>query len=297
MSLRQLQTFVRLAESRSYSDAARALDVPTSSVSRAITALELDLGVKLFERTTRRLALTPLGRTYYEHVSRALAELREGERKVGEQHREPGGEVRVTASADLDDGFFARCLARFSMAHPKIRVTCTLSNDYADLIADGIDLAVRVADGLPDSSLVARPLGRYRAHLVASPDYVARRGLPRSVSDLARHDCVVNAPRGRARWTLTGPEGTESVDVIGKIAADDLRFARALLLAGAGIGVLAIAPGGGEKADGEPWVRVLPEHTLAAPTLYVVAPSSRRMPARVALLRDHLVASYADARP
>lgn len=295
MNLTQLHTFVRLAEAKSFSDAARALNVPTSSVSRAIAALERELGAKLFERTTRRLALTPLGRTYHLHVARALEELREGERKVGEQHREPRGEVRIAASGDLDDGFLARCLTSFSLAHPRIAVRCIVSNTYVDLVAEGIDLALRVADGLPDSSLVARPLGHYRAHLMASPSYVARRGLPSSVADLLHHDCVVNAPHGRARWTLRGPAGEESVDVTGAMAADDLRISAAMVDAGAGVGVVVTAPGSSTR-ESTTLVRVLPDHTLAAPTLYLVAPAGKRPPARVALLREHLVRAYASAR-
>src|SRR5262245_35378139 len=112
------------------------------------------------------------------------------------------------------------------------------------------DLALRVAEGLPDSSLVARPLGRYRAWLVASSDYLARRGDPKRPADLARHDCILAVPRdGAARWVLVGPHGEHTVEVHGRLAADDLRFARDLVLAGAGIGVLPIAPGASEAHD------------------------------------------------
>lgn len=293
MNLSHIRAFVRVAEARSFSEAARALDVPTSSISRAIAALESDLGAKLFERTTRRIALTALGRTYYEHASRALSELAEGERRVGELQRDPRGEVRITAPGDLDDGFFARCLADLATAHPRIRVTCVLTNRYVDLIAEGFDLALRVAEDLPDSSLVARPLGRYRAWFVASPDYLARRGHPKVPADLARHDCILNVPReGASTWVLVGPDGEERVEVRGRLAADDLRFVRDLVLAGAGIGVLPIAPGAREPDDAR-LVRVLPQFTLRAPTLFVVVPSAKRLASRVALVRQFLVSAYA----
>ena len=295
MNLGRVQAFVRVAELKSFTEAARSLDLPTSSISRAITALETELGAKLFERTTRRLALTPLGRTYYEHASRALAELSEGERRVGELQRDPRGEVRITAPGDLDDGFLARCLSEFAALHPRIRVTTVLTNRFVDLIGEGIDLALRVAEGLPDSSLVARPLGRYRAFLVASPEYEERRGLPERPEDLSRHECILTvASEGGSRWVLIGPKGEEAVEVKGRLVADDLRFVRDLVIAGAGIGVLALAPGAREPDDAR-LVRVLPRYTLRAPTLFAVVPSTKRLASRVSVLRDFLVSAYAAA--
>jgi DNA-binding transcriptional LysR family regulator len=295
MNLGRVQAFVRVAELKSFTEAARSLDLPTSSISRAITALETELGAKLFERTTRRLALTPLGRTYYEHASRALAELSEGERRIGELQRDPRGEVRITAPGDLDDGFLARCLSEFAALHPRIRVTTVLTNRFVDLIGEGIDLALRVAEGLPDSSLVARPLGRYRAFLVASPEYEERRGLPERPEDLSRHECILTvASEGGSRWVLIGPKGEEAVEVKGRLVADDLRFVRDLVIAGAGIGVLALAPGAREPDDAR-LVRVLPRYTLRAPTLFAVVPSTKRLASRVSVLRDFLVSAYAAA--
>ena len=293
MNLIHLAAFTRVVDTGSFSAAARALQVPTSSVSRSVAALEADLGVQLFERTTRLVTPTALGLTFAEHARRAIAELEEGERRVGELQHEPRGEVRITAPGDLDDGFFARCLVRFSAAHPRIRVTGQITNRYVDLVSEGVDMAMRVADALPDSSLVARRLGRYRGWLVASPEYLTRRGHPRTVADLARHDCVLTGTReGVARWTLVGPAGDETVEVKGRIAVDDLCVARDLMLASAGIGVLPIAPGAAEPHD-LGLVRVLPQWTLHTPSLFVVVPSAKRLPSRVALLRDFLVAAYA----
>lgn len=291
MLLSHIDTFVRVADCRSFTGAARQLGVPASSVSRAINRLESDLGGKLVARTTRRVALTQLGRAYYQHATRALAELAEGERRAGELQRVARGEVRIAAPADLDDGFFASVLAVFLATHPTIRVSCILSNDYADLVANGIDLAMRIAPELPDSSLIARPLGMYSAHLVAAPSYLARRKAPRTVAELVHHDCVLLGTRGHmATWELVGPRGTESVRVRPRVVAPDLRFARNLVAAGAGIGVHATAPRTvGDTESG--LVRVLPEWELRAPSLFLVE-QTRRPPARVALLRDHLLAAY-----
>lgn len=293
MHLGHVQAFVEVVKHHGFSRAARALGVPTSSVSRAIARLESDLSGKLFLRTTRTLALTPLGEAFHEHASRALAELAEGERRVHELQRDPRGEVRLSLPTDLDDGFFAGVLARFAVAHPRIRLACVVDNRFVDLIAEGFDLALRVADALPDSSLVARPLGNYRAWLVASRGYVRRHGAPKTVADLARHDCVLTQGReGRARWTLRGPGGEETVEVSGPTSAGDLRFTRELVRGGAGIGVLAVAPPLHAAPETSDLVRVLPKHELAAPTLFLVAPTTKRLPSRVALLHEHIVRAY-----
>ncbi|MFO0683797.1 MAG: LysR family transcriptional regulator [Sandaracinus sp.] len=293
MNLAHVQAFVEVVRQKSFSGAARRLGLPTSSISRAIARLERDLSGKLFERTTRQVALTPLGQAFRDHATRALAELEEGERRVHELAREPRGEVRLSIPTDLDDGFFARTIARFTTDHPGIRVTCVIDNRYVDLIADGFDLALRVADDLPDSSLVARPLGTYRAWLVASPAYLARRGTPRRVADLARHDCVLTHGRdGVARWTLLGPRGPETVTVEGRAVAGDLHFARELVRAGAGIGIVALPPPDHVPPDASGLVRVLPEHELAAPKLFLVAPSTQRLPSRITLLREHVLRAY-----
>lgn len=293
MQLAHVQAFVEVVRQKSFSSAARRLGVPTSSVSRAIARLERDLAGKLFERTTRQVALTPLGQAFRDHASRALAELEEGERRVHELAREPRGEVRLSIPTDLDDGFFASALARFVAQHPGIRVACVIDNHYVDLIAGGLDLALRVGEALPDSSLVARPLGVYRAWLVASPAYLARRGAPRRVADLAQHDCVLTqAKDGVDRWTLVGPKGTETVTVRGRAVAGDLHFTRELVRAGAGIGVVALPPPHHVAPEAAGLVRVLPAHELRAPKLFLVTPSAGRVPSRVTLLREHLLAAY-----
>lgn len=292
MLLSRIETFVRVAECGSFTAAAKQLGIPTSSVSRAIGSLEAELGGKLLARTTRSMSLTQLGHMYLHHASRALAELADAERRAGELQRVARGEIRIAAPADLDDGTFASTLAAFVVAYPSIRVTCVLSNAYADLVADGIDLAMRVADELPDSSLIARPLGTYRAHLVASEAYLERRKAPRTVAELARHECVLLSARAHeATWELSGPQGVQTVRVRGRVIASDLAFARQLILGGAGIGVAATAPGSAPATDAR-LVRVLPAWELRAPTLFLVE-QTRRPPARVALLRDHLLTAYA----
>jgi DNA-binding transcriptional LysR family regulator len=294
VDLNLVRIFARVAETRSFTRAARELRVPTSSVSRAIARLEAQLGAPLFERTTRRTNLTVAGRAYHESACRVLRELSEGERRVSELQAAPRGEVRIAVAADIDDGFLASRLVAFARAQPQIQLAIAVSNQMVDLVADGFDLALRVASKLPDSPLVAFKLGTYHAWLVASTEYVVRRGVPRRPNQLKEHDCVQTRPRdGASQWTLRGPRGKETITVRGPLAADDMNFVRQLVLGGAGIGLLPIAPPGKDEVSDERLVRVLPDYVMPGPSLYLVTPSSSKPPARVALVKQFIVESYA----
>jgi len=295
MDVGRFTTFAKVAETRSFSRAAKALRLRVSSVSRAVARLEAELGAQLFERTTRRTELTAAGRAYYQSVRRALDELADGERRVADLQSDPHGEVRLTVPSDFDEGFLAARLAVFARTHPGIHLTVMVTNRTVDLAAEGLDLAVRVAGRLADSELVARKLGAFHAWLVASTEYLARRGAPARPADLAQHDCIIGpSADGSAQWVLRGPRGAESVTVRGPIAADSMAFMRRLVLGGAGIGVLPHAPRSAAIADGR-LVRVLPEHVMPGPGLYLVSRAARRLPARVALLRAFLIDAYGAA--
>jgi DNA-binding transcriptional LysR family regulator len=288
MDLNLAHTFARVAEAQSFTAAARALGLPKSSVSRAVTRLEEHLGVRLVERTTRKLKLTDAGRAYYDSVSRGLAELACGVERVAELQGTPSGLVRLTAPLDSEETGIAEAILRFSELYPRIEVEVSLSNRRVDLIAEGFDLALR-AGVLPDSSLVAKKIGSDPLWLFASPDYLARRGLPRRFADLARHSCVLFRPRGdTATWKLSGPGGTETVEVTGQLRTDDLTFTRRLMIGGAGIGLLPSQLAAAAVAAGQ-LRRVLPGYEVLGSSLHVVMPSAKHLPRRVALLRDFLV--------
>lgn len=297
MDLNLARTFVLVAQARSFTAAAKMLGVPTSSVSRAIVRLETELVTKLFERNTRKTALTATGRVFFEYAQKAISELTEGEQRVGELLGQPRGEVRLTIPANLDDGFLARQLVAFAHAHPQVQLAVVATNRKTDLVEEGFDLALRAEQKSADSPLALQELGRYHAWLVASPAYLKRRGRPQRPPDLAAHDCIGMRPqKGLSRWPLVGAHGTETVDVRGPIAADDMQLARQLVEHGAGIGTLIFAPGarGGLEAG---LVRVLPEYIVQGPGLFVATTSRRNLPLRVRLLREFLVNAYAQVSP
>jgi DNA-binding transcriptional LysR family regulator len=299
--LNHVSVFVRVVEGGSFTAAARALGLPKSSVSRSVSRLEAELGVRLLQRTTRSVHLTDAGHAYYDTVSRALSGLAEAQAAISDMQATPTGVVRVTSATDIGTNVLAALVARFVQKHPSIHVEMVLTGRFLNLVEEGVDLAVR-AGKLDDSSLVARRVGSLEARLFAAPGYLRRRGVPKSVKELASHDALLfRARRGRASWQLSGPKGVEKVDVSGRVSADDFAFVRQMMLAGAGIGLVPWTTCAQDVERGR-LLRVLPEYAAPGGALHVVYPSARYMPQRVALLRDFLVqgllerASTCDAR-
>lgn len=294
MKLALVRTFVQVAEAQSFTAAAKTLRVPTSSVSRSVSRLESELGARLFERSTRRTRLSAAGRAYYEHARQALQELDEGEARVAETLGQPRGKVRLTIPIHLDAGFLASQLVAFSKLYPEVTVLVAPSNRWLDLNTEGFDLALRVQQ-VTDSELALREVGRFHAWLVSSPAYLKLHGIPRRPSDLARHVCV-NLQNERYPLRLLGPHGIETIEVGGPLAANDMHFARQLVEQGAGIGPLIFAPGEQPRLpDG--LVRVLPDHVIEGPRLFLASTSRKTQPLRVRLLRDFLVDAYAQRTP
>jgi DNA-binding transcriptional LysR family regulator len=286
--LNHVAVFVRVVETGSFTAAALALGLPKSSVSRSVSRLELELGVRLLQRTTRSVHLTDAGHAYYDKVSRALSGLEEAQAAVSDMQATPTGVVRVTAAVDIGVNVVAGLVARFVRKNPDIHVEMVLTGRIVNLVEEGVDLAVR-AGKMDDSSLVARRVGKLETRLLAAPAYLRRRGTPKTVEDLSGHDCVLfRARRGRTSWELSGPKGVERVEVSGPVSADDFAFVRQLLLAGGGIGLVPWTMCGQDIERGR-LVRVLSDYAAPGGALHVVYPSARFVPQRVALLRDFLV--------
>jgi len=287
MDLNLIAAFVQVAGAGSFTGAAKALGLPKSSVSRSVAALEAELGVRLIQRTTRKLHLTDAGSQYLARAQAALAELHEATAAVGELGDEPRGTVRLSAPFDLAEPL-AEALRLFAKKCPRVHVDVSLSGRRVDLIAEGFDFALR-AGVLEDSTLVARKVGETQGALFAAPAYLRRRGRPRTFAELAKHDCVLyRAPLGRTTWRFQGPRGEESVEVVGRITSDEMWFVTRAAVAGMGIAMLPSSPAG-ETLVGADLVRVLPDYVMSGTGLHLVFPSSRFLPARVALLRDFLI--------
>ena len=292
LDLNQVSTFVRVVESHSFTDAARALGVPKSSVSRRVSALEKALRVRLLQRSTRKLVPTEAGRLYFERARVALAGLSDAGAAVADMSREIAGPIRFTTGGD-NTGFIVGLIGQFLARYPRVQLDVVFTPRRVDLMAEGFDLALR-AGPLVDSALIVRRLGRSDHHLFASRAYLRQAGTPRTVRDLAKHRFVLfGEAHQRTQLLVTGPEGEETVKIDGPLIVHDMPVAADAAAAGIGIAFLPDAYFGwslqaGRHAGGRDLVRLLPDHGLPGAELSLVSPPVAYEPARVGLFRDFL---------
>ena len=280
--------FVQVVRAGSFTAAGAAVGLPKSSVSRSLSQLEKSLGVRLLQRTTRKLVLTDAGQAYYDAVQGAVAGLDEADAAVRELGAEPRGRVRITAPPDFGEIEMAAAFAQFTRKHPAIRLELSLTSRVVDLVAEGFDLAVR-AGRLEDSTLIARKIGESESALFAAPAYLRRRGRPKTAAELPEHDWVLyRAHDGRSIIRLDGPEGEHAFEATGSLVADELGFCLGAVEAGAGLALLPVELAGPSVQSGR-LEHILPGFGHRGNAVYVVMPSSRQLPARVALVRDFLV--------
>jgi DNA-binding transcriptional LysR family regulator len=292
MDLNLVTAFVQVVEQQSFTSAAKALGLPKSSVSRRVTELEEELGVQLLHRTTRKLALTEAGRSYYEQAEKALSELQAAAESATGMDTEARGIVRLTAPVDIGVLGLADVVTEFVREYPEIHVELSLSSKVVDLVEEGFDIGIR-AGRSRDASLVVRRIGNASLGLYASPVYLKEHGRPRTVAELAEHDCVLfRGKHGKSLWRLDGPDGEVStVEVRGRVNVDEMLFVRQSVGTGLGIGLLptiTIATCNRVSAL-EPIERVLPEFSMGGADVAVVTPSGPKRPRRVTILRDFLV--------
>lgn len=218
--LEAIRTLVAAVDGGSLSAASRTLGVPLPTVSRRVSELEAVLGSQLVVRTSRKLLLTEAGTAYVASVRRVLEELSEAERAASGEYRAPRGELLVTAPIMFGTLNLAPIVHEFLIAYPDVSVRLVLSDSVIDLVESHIDIAVRIGR-LPDSALVARRVGEIRWVVCASPDYLRRRGAPRTPADLSNHDCVAFEELQRYReWPFDGPNGVEQVPITTRFAVN-----------------------------------------------------------------------------
>ncbi|WP_448954439.1 LysR substrate-binding domain-containing protein [Labrys neptuniae] len=258
-NLESLWVFLRVVERGSFTAAASRLGLPLSTVSRRISALEEDLGVRLLNRTTRRVSLTEAGRDFYERCSLAEEILEEADLTVRALRTEPEGTLRVVVPYALGLIALEPALAEFRRRFPKIRLALTFDNHPLDLVEHGFDVALRTGV-LPDSSYVARRLGRSRARLLASPAYLDRAGRPTSPQDLSGHAVLAHG-QGEllTTWRLRNGGGSEvEVAVRPILMSNESDTIIRQMLKGAGIALVSTRLMA-NRAGGEPFEIVLPD--------------------------------------
>lgn len=280
--------FASVVEHRSFSGAADALAVSKATVSKAITRLEARLGTSLFHRTSRRLTLTDSGRALADHAQRILSEGQTAEEAAFESASAPVGVVRLAAPLTFGIRHLAPALAEFMTLHPGIKIDLRLSDAFVDIVGEGIDIAIRIAE-LPDSSLRARRLGPVNGHIVASPAYFDRAGRPRHPADLAHHACFVYTNTATPDvWRFRRAGGEEAaVRIDGPIRTDNGDAMLPALRAGLGIARLPDFLVAEELAAGR-LESVLDDWAIGAAGLHLLTPPGTLRPARVEALIDFL---------
>lgn len=235
----EMMVFVQVVEAGSFSDAARQLMMTPSTVSKLIQRLEARLGIRLVERSTRRLLLTDEGAFYYERSQRLLADLDETEQQIAQGGAAPEGLIRVSSSVSFGTAALEPILPAFFEAYPKIVIDLSLSDEVVDLYLERTDVAIRVGR-LPDSNLMARKIGTTKRRIVASPAYLARWGVPKTPEDLLRHNCLgFNFRRANPVWPMR--EGGRIVErmLSGSLLTNNGETIRRMAMAGVGIGRIA----------------------------------------------------------
>ncbi len=235
--LHELQVFVAVAESGGFAKAGKRLRLSPPAVTRAVAALEERLGARVFQRTTRRVSLTEVGARFLESSRRILEEIEQAEREAVGEGAEPRGRLTVSASMTFGRAALTPIVCDFLAAHPRVSARVMLVDRVTDLVAEGIDLAVRIAP-LPDSTLIARRLGEVRRVLIASPRYLKRRGTPRAPQDLRDHTFIgVTGLMPNAEYRYLDGGKSKSLSLIPRMEVDDSLAAIHAVEAGHGISV------------------------------------------------------------
>ncbi len=295
-------TFVRVAETGSFSAVARERGSTQSAVSRQITALEAEFGVRLLHRTTRQLALTEDGQEVLEHAHAVLAAVAQARDTLARRRGEAVGTVRL-AVPQLLGALVAARMPVLLARHPGLSLQLTGGEQVRDMIEEGLDLWVRVGEGTQGTQ-VSRTLGHTAPVLLAAPAYLAARGQPAAPADLRGHDCLVQHRLGGEHlWRFTGPDGVVTIPVAGRFGADNADAVLRAALAGVGIALIAEVVARAEIAAGQ-LVPLLAGYEPAGLPITLVYPSRRHLAPRVRAVIDFLAGDvlrrpdpFAEVRP
>jgi DNA-binding transcriptional LysR family regulator len=284
--LQQLALFVRTVETGSFSKAAREFGLTQPSASRAVAALESRLGVKLITRTTRQISATNAGEALLRRARDALAAVEDAENAARGADR-PSGLLRVALPTTYGARRIAPLLPAFLDRHPQLKIDLMMSDRYENLIAEGVELALRVGEQ-PDSSFVARKLESARRLFVAAPSYLARRAPPKSLADLSQHDLIVGPlSPGEQSWTARRNGDVEATAVEARVRARSAAGVVACASAGLGVAVASIWMCAEELASGA-LVEVLADFALDPISAFVVFPPGRRPSQKARVFADYL---------
>ena len=289
---KQISTFVEVVAKGSLSAAARAEGIAPAMIGRRLDALEERLGVKLLQRTTRKIALTNEGAAFLEDCQRILTELTDAESAVSERSAKASGHLMISTPAGFGRQHVAPLIPSFLAEHRDVTVTLNLNDRIVDLIGEGIDVAIRIAT-LSDSSLIGVKLADNQRVVVASPTYLKRHGTPTSLDDLAIHNCLAISSDGSQRgWTFRQNGKNVTLKVAGNMVCNDGEVLHDWALSGKGLAWRSMWEVGTEIESGA-LVTVLNEFAAPGNDIYAVFAQRRHLPLRIRALVDFLRRAYA----
>jgi DNA-binding transcriptional LysR family regulator len=275
LSLDDLQTFIHVAETSSFTEAGQRMGIPKSTVSRRVHRLEEELGVQLMHRTNRAVRLTELGEVLLDKCQRPIQDLAGIEETMADQSAEPAGLLNVSMPGDLGTLYGGLLAAQVRQAHPKIRLNIGVTDRLVDLVAEKVDVAVRIyASGAPDiAGLIGRKIGAAGGALYASPDYLKRHGRPDSPEELGGHEAVIFGSTAGRAFELVHEDGTrKKIKRNGAMVANNFFVVRDAVVQGAGIGWLPRFLADEQKVE-----RVLPDWSTPSGELWIVWPVTRHL--------------------
>jgi DNA-binding transcriptional LysR family regulator len=290
-SLYEMSVFSKVVATGSLSAVARDIGVSTAVVSRRLAALEARLGVRLVNRTTRRLALTDEGASYHEACARILGEIEDADAAAAAKRVEPQGLLKVALPASFGHKHIAPLVPPFAARYPKIQLAFSLSDRTVNVIEEGYDLAIRIGE-LEDSSLAARKLAPNRRVVCASPEYLKTHPAPRTPDELQRHNCLTTNDL-QMNWEYKGPDGKRgAVRVSGHYACDNWEVLREWAMAGLGV-ALKSTWDVRRQLEGGSLVPLLPGYDFGTDVaIYAVYPHRRYLPAKTRVFIDYLAESF-----
>jgi DNA-binding transcriptional LysR family regulator len=288
-----MAVFAKVVESANFAAAARHFDISPAMVTKHVRRLEERLGVRLLNRTTRRVSATEVGQNYYERCLRILSEVEDAERAASDLQSAPRGLLRLTTSVSFGSHQLAPAIADYLVAYPDVSVDLILQHNYVDLVEERIDLAIRLGQ-LADSSLIARKLYAVEMVLRASPGYLAANGTPLKPCDLAKHNCVIYTYAARGAWTFTDQKKgkAEVIRISGRLLANSGDALLASALKDAGI-VLAPDYLVADELNAGRLIRLQSGYTTQETPVYAVYPHSHCLSAKTRTSIDFLAARFA----
>ncbi|MCG2585656.1 LysR family transcriptional regulator [Massilia sp. TS11] len=290
--LQSMRVFAKVVEQGSFARAAQALDLSNAVVTRLVADLEAHLGTRLLNRTTRKLSLTETGEHYLERVQQILIDIEDAEAIAGQSAARPSGTLRIYCQPGFGQSQLAAMLPRYAKRYPEVLLDVTLADHAVDLVREGFDIGVFIGLQKFDATMIVRKLASSSIVLLASPDYVARRGAPRSPQDVAEHDCLNFAfEQLRHAWKMELGDKRIEVPIVSKMVSNNGQVLRQAALAGMGIMVRPSFSIEDDLSSGR-LVRLLEGHHLGRLEVMLVYPSRRLLSAKVRSFVEFMAQSF-----